>query len=145
MSDLTQVRQQLEDALAALKRDCAALEMELTYKRKRMDALEFLLVGERVDVPSSSPAPPERDAEDNHTEMVRNIIRAAGVAGVRPRDITKRMQSNGIPVKTQFASNVLWRLKNNTKEITEFGKRYYWKGFEPAQAKTVGGVLVSVP
>lgn len=125
MKLLTPIRQQLEQALSELKQEHTSLELELDLKGRQIAALEVLLATEGFPPLVLTPKP--EDEQDNATERVREIIKGSGPAGVRPRDITRKLRELGVNVSSQFASNVLWRLKNKTEEIEKIGGRYAWK------------------
>lgn len=134
MTALTQIRQQLEQAREELKQECAVLQAQLSDKAARLDALNVLLANEAPAVafglvPFS--AEEEKPDEENFTSRAKEIMKAAGQAGVKPRDITRRLKQQGLAVKDTFASNFLWRMKNKTHEVVQVGDRHYWKGYKP--------------
>jgi small-conductance mechanosensitive channel len=134
MTLLNQVRQQLEQVREELKRECAVLQAQLSDKAARLDALNVLLAAEAPAVAFGSvPFPAEENTDDeNFTSKAKEVMKAAGAMGVKPRDLTRRLKQQGVDVKATFASNFLWRMKNKTHEVVAVGDRHYWKGFEPA-------------
>ncbi len=139
MTALTQVRQQLEQARDDLSRDCAVLQAQLTDKAARLNALNVLL----ADEVSSAPATPtlfpadENPDDENHTARAKEVMKAAGTVGLKPRDLTRKLRQQGVQVKDTFASNFLWRMKTKTHEVVCVRKKYYWKGFEPAAIRRI--------
>jgi small-conductance mechanosensitive channel len=136
MTALTQIRQQLEQAREELKHECAVLQAQLSDKAARLDALNVLLANEAPTVafglvPFSAE---EKVDDENLTSKAKEVMKAAGKAGVKPRDLTRKLKQQGVDVKSTFASNFLWRMKNKTHEVVAIGDRHYWKGFEPEGA-----------
>jgi small-conductance mechanosensitive channel len=134
MTALNQVRQQLEQVREELKRECAVLQVQLSDKAARLDALNVLLADEAPAVAFGSvPLPVEEKRDDeNFTSKAKEVMKAAGAVGVKPRDLTRKLKQQGVNVKDTFASNFLWRMKFKTGEVVSVGDRHYWKGFEPA-------------
>jgi hypothetical protein len=133
MTALTQIRQQLEQAREGLKRECAVLQVQISDKAARIDALNVLLADEAPDMIAELDnllALAQMD-DRNLTSKAKEVMKAAGKAGVKPRDITRKLKQQGVDVKSTFASNFLWRMKNKTHEVVQVGDRHYWKGFEP--------------
>ncbi|MFZ2021855.1 MAG: hypothetical protein WBA18_04025 [Terracidiphilus sp.] len=132
MTALTQFRQQFEQARDDLKRECAVLQAQLADKAARLNALNVLLAAE---APISPDAPTlfsadEKPADENLTSRAKEVMKAFGSMGAKPRDITRKMRQQGLDVKNTFASNFLWRMKK-THEVVEVRGKHYWKGFEP--------------
>ena len=56
---------------------------------------------------------------------VVGILQGAPHGGMRPKQITEMLRQLGFQVADQFASNVLWKLTNKTKEAQAAGNGRY--------------------
>jgi hypothetical protein len=139
MSASNQLRQHLEQARDDLKREQALLQAQLTDKIARLNALKVLLAEE---TPSAASTPTLFSAEEklddeNFSSKAKEIMKAAGTGGLKPRDLTRKLRQQGADVKDTFASNFLWRMKNKTHEVITIKGRHYWKGFEPGSFRKI--------
>lgn len=141
MVDLIPMRQQLERLRASLEEDCRNLSAQLDAKRKRLAAVQVLLTDEDAGHPKVPSLPLPFDAkEESLTDRGKQIVKAAGTSGIRPRDLTRRMREEGLDVKDTFASNLLWRMKQQPAEVVKRGGRYF-----PVEAVKNQGVPEGTP
>jgi hypothetical protein len=133
MLDLSQVRQHLEGARDKLKGEIAALQAQIAHKTTRLEALGIVIEGEDSAPPAKQLQPAPTMPEESMTSRTREIVKDAKGAGVRPRDVTKKLRQRGSKPSTTFASNILFKFKQKNEVVLWDGK-YYWKGFEPPQA-----------
>jgi len=148
--DFISQAQALADTLLAQKKTCeadmASLAELLRGLNKKLAAIDVLLEGseqviresQREQSATQESAENTATEKEDLTELVRDLTRGADTYGIRPRDITKSLAEAGKKFSAQYASNAMYRLKNRG-EVVEYQGRYYWKGFEPPQAKGVIG------
>jgi|ERR1017187_5807154 hypothetical protein len=118
----------LEDRLAALNIQRESIVRELDAWRVLYKAKTGDKSGQSDNGSVNSAA---AGTEKTPTAVARELVGNSGSKGIKPKDLTQAVRKLGYSVSNGFASNLLYKMKQD-KEVIGYRKRYYLLRFAPA-------------